>query len=252
MVLQPADQALCLPVWSSVVSGPSLEWLSTIPISGRIIRGGVSAEVRGGILFSHQQWETVLQDMRGALNHKWLCIFPAVSKQLISHAVSPGVQLTHHELFGKLEVLIHSHPSTSLPPSLWSPSSSCGHFLWKQCLSQAKGNPLFLFYFLLFLLGFFFFSFLFQFCFACVSYTQAVVLLWLRALWDRWWVESAKWGSHRQRTGRREAECGNQQVKAGRGLASLNLCPKIHFTHLFTLIILRAADKPEHWAQNDR
>lgn len=184
------EQALCLQLWSRIMLG--------VAFHGPHFRGNYQGwclcRVRGGILFSHKQWESVLQD-----NHKWLFIFPAVPKQLTSHAVSPGVHAHTPPTFcGGL------HP---LPPlQLFPPITLITQpFTWPFPVNMmpltGKGQPHFFVCFLFICWVGLFFPF--QFCFAGVSYMQAVVLLWLRAL--RWWVESAKWGNQSlewQETGR--------------------------------------------------
>lgn len=174
----------------------------------------------------------VLQDGRGAFNHNWLCVSPAVSKQLTSHAVCAHTPRTFWKWGG-------FHP---LPPlHLFSPSLITEPFTWPvpvKISHQQKATPFFVFFCLFYF--FFLFSVLLCLCFlhpgCCAALAESTV---------RWWVESAKWGRHSlERGGRSEAECANQQVRAGRGFASLSLCPKMHFTHLLKLILWSAADKP--------
>lgn len=207
--------------------------------------GGVSAEVRGGMLFSHKQWKTVLQDRRRAFIHKWLCISPAVSKQLTSPAVSPEVYAHTPWTFWKIGDF---HP---LPPLHLSPSITLitqpltWPFPVKTMPLTGKRQPPF---FIFFCFGFFYFFFLFS-VLLCLCFFHPGCCAALAESTVRWWLsqqsEEAVKGD-RQGWGRVWKSAGEA------GLASLNLCPKMHFIHLLTLIILSAADKPEYWAQNDR
>lgn len=212
MVLQPSDHALCLQVWSRVMSVPSLEGLSMIPISGSITRAGVSVEVRGRIIFSHKQWESVLQDRRGAFISSDFAFF-----QLFQSS-SPLMQChlecyTHTPwTFWKCGGFHPLPPPPALPPITLIPQPFMWPFPVKMVPLTGKGQPLLFFFFSFVLVSFFFFfSFALLTVFCCVSYIQAVVLLWLRAQWGDAWVSkvrkhSLEWEGWRQAGVRQSVE----------------------------------------------
>lgn len=239
------DQAFFLQLWSRIMLG--------VAFHGPHFRGNY----QGWCLCRSQRRDIVFTQAMGdcspgqerSFQSQGTLHFPSSSK-----AAHLSCSVTWSAWSHTMNLLWRSSPTPTPPPL--SPHHS-DHSVLHVVIScendtsyRKRATPKFFFCFL-FIWFFFFFSFLlFLFSFALLVFLTCRLLCC--SGWEHWGdglsqqsEEAIAWSD------RRQAEYGNQRWRQAEALPP-STCALKCILYTLKLIILSVADKPEHWAQNER